>query len=81
MIYSFKGIAQKDGAHPGGTLLPVANELYGETEFGGSGGGACSEFEGCGTVYKVDASGNERVVSSLLRRQRTVLTLSAVWSR
>ena len=62
VIYSFKGIARKDGAHPGGTLLPVGNELYGETEFGGSGSRACSGIEGCGTVYEVDASGNERVV-------------------
>lgn len=63
IIYSFKGIKSKDGSLPGGGLLPVGNELYGVTSAGGL-DPSCRLGNGCGpgTVYAVDAGGNERVV-------------------
>lgn len=52
MLYSFKGGA--DGASPTGTLASFGGKLYGTTEYGGSAGD--------GTVFSVDAKGNEHVV-------------------
>jgi uncharacterized repeat protein (TIGR03803 family) len=49
-----------DGSDPSGSLIrDVAGNIYGTT-FNGGGGGAC-EF-GCGTVFKLDASGDETVL-------------------
>jgi uncharacterized repeat protein (TIGR03803 family) len=59
VLYSFKGGA--DGRYPqSGLLLDAAGNLYGTT---GSGGGTgCSGRVGCGTLYKLDASGTETVL-------------------
>ncbi|HEY1655016.1 MAG TPA: choice-of-anchor tandem repeat GloVer-containing protein [Candidatus Tumulicola sp.] len=67
VIYSFEGTASGDGAVPAGTLLPVGNKLYGMTTFGGHNGSEClgspyPYLSGCGTIYNIDAAGNERVL-------------------
>ena len=62
VLYSFTG--GRDGAWPYGALImDAARNLYGVTLYGGnlncnSGG------QGCGTVFKVDPSGNETVLHS-----------------
>ncbi len=49
--------APGDGAHPSGALIrDSAGNLYGTTPFGGT--------VNCGTVYKIDTSGNETVLYS-----------------
>jgi uncharacterized repeat protein (TIGR03803 family) len=62
VLYSFRG--GTDGVEP---LAPVIkdsdNNLYGTTFGGGANG--CPTFgapQGCGTIFKVDASGNETVL-------------------
>ena len=61
-LYSFKG-GSKDGASPVAGLLAINGELYGTTEYGGSKGvsGSCGN-RGCGTVFKMDNSGKEKVL-------------------
>ncbi len=56
-LYRFKG--QPDGGGPDGVVRDAAGNLYGTTGFGGSG---CSGQSGCGTVFKLDANGNETVL-------------------
>ncbi|MGB8521255.1 MAG: choice-of-anchor tandem repeat GloVer-containing protein [Candidatus Tumulicola sp.] len=58
VLYSFKG--GRDGALPTGTLVNVNGTLYGTTSAGG--GTDCNSGSGCGTVFKVDASGAEKVI-------------------
>jgi hypothetical protein len=64
VIYSFKGTPSGDGEFSAGTLLPVGDKLYGATIAGGRNGPEClsGAIDGCGTVYEVDAGGNERVL-------------------
>jgi uncharacterized repeat protein (TIGR03803 family) len=64
-IYNFKGGAHKDGARPNGDLLLVGSTLYGTTAAGGDESGVCGDNpdgQGCGTVFAIDKSGNERVI-------------------
>lgn len=57
ILHNFVGEA--DGSLPSGQLIPDAEgNLIGVTE--GGGGGACN----CGTVYKLQTSGNEEVIHS-----------------
>jgi uncharacterized repeat protein (TIGR03803 family) len=56
IIYRFKG--GRDGATPNGQLLALRNTLYGTTFYGGH----CVIQGGCGTVFKVTASGAETVL-------------------
>jgi len=56
VLYRFKG---PDGDGPDGVVRDAAGNLYGATSFGGSG---CPGQHGCGTVFKLDASGNETVL-------------------
>ena len=56
-IHDFKG--EPDGANPIDTLLPFKGTLYGTTYAGGSQGG-CPSFKGCGTVFEILPSGEER---------------------
>jgi uncharacterized repeat protein (TIGR03803 family) len=58
ILYSFAG--GSDGALPySGVILDQAGNIYGTTYNGGStGGNSC----GCGTVFKVDAVGNETIL-------------------
>jgi uncharacterized repeat protein (TIGR03803 family) len=62
VVYRFKG--GSDGIRPSGSLVWLDGRLYGATSSGGttcpaSGG---STEAGCGTVFSVDTSGNERVL-------------------
>jgi uncharacterized repeat protein (TIGR03803 family) len=61
LLYSFKG--GSDGALPSGSLVEKNGTLYGVTAFGGV-LRYCKgyESEGCGTVFALTTSGNERVV-------------------
>jgi uncharacterized repeat protein (TIGR03803 family) len=57
-LYNFMGAP--DGQYPVSTLaLDAAGNVYGTTVFGGT-SNACSG--GCGTVFKIDPSGNETVL-------------------
>jgi uncharacterized repeat protein (TIGR03803 family) len=58
VLYAFKG--GSDGAHPRAGLIDVKGKLYGTTFEGGSG---CFGV-GCGTVFSVTTSGEERVLHS-----------------
>jgi len=61
VLYTFTGGA--DGGSPyAGVVLDGAGNLYGTTTAGGSGVFDCPT--GCGTVFKVDATGNETVLHS-----------------
>jgi uncharacterized repeat protein (TIGR03803 family) len=56
-IYRFKG--RRDGAGPNAGLIAVNGTLYGTTT---AGGGGCREYSGCGTVFALTTSGQERVI-------------------
>jgi uncharacterized repeat protein (TIGR03803 family) len=54
-----------DGAWPeGGVTRDAVGNLYGTTFFGGTGTGCDIYFDGCGIVFKLDASGTETVLHS-----------------
>jgi uncharacterized repeat protein (TIGR03803 family) len=59
VLYSFRGYPY-DGANPLSGLTYFKGTLYGATEVGGS--GTC--YQGCGTVYRVTTSGQEKVLHS-----------------
>jgi uncharacterized repeat protein (TIGR03803 family) len=61
LLYSFKG--GSDGIRPSGGLIAMNGMLYGVTSAGG-GSRYCKGYSahGCGTVFAVTASGEERVV-------------------
>jgi uncharacterized repeat protein (TIGR03803 family) len=61
VVYRFKG--GTDGSSPSGTLVWLHGRLYGTTSGGGT-ASPCSSGSGtgCGTVFSVDTSGNERVL-------------------
>src|SRR5712691_4417283 len=64
VLHSFTGNSS-DGANPSaGLLKDIAGNLYCTTSAGGA--GTCTTFlgSGCGTVFKLDASGNETVLYS-----------------
>lgn len=50
-----------DGAVPVGTVISKNGTLFGTTQ---SGGNYCAGSTGCGTVFSVDAKGNEQVIHS-----------------
>jgi len=65
LLHSFAGAP--DGANPVAELVQdPAGNLYGTTQQGGITGGACTNiglgFNSCGTVFKIDTSGNETVL-------------------
>ena len=61
VLYSFTG--GTDGGYPhGGLVRDKAGNLYGTTVDGGEGSGCY--YGGCGTVFKVDATGKETVLHS-----------------
>jgi uncharacterized repeat protein (TIGR03803 family) len=58
VLHSFKG--GSDGELPEGALQIFNGTLYGTTPFGGS---PCSSYQpGCGTIFQVTRSGEERVI-------------------
>lgn len=58
--YSFQG--GNDGAYPSSSLvLDAAGDLYGTTFYGGGTGTSCFGL-GCGTVFKIDATGQESIL-------------------
>jgi uncharacterized repeat protein (TIGR03803 family) len=62
ILYSFAG--PPDGANPVAELIrDSAGNLYGTTPKGGITGGVCGT-DGCGVVFKVDATGKETVLYS-----------------
>jgi uncharacterized repeat protein (TIGR03803 family) len=59
VLYNFTG--GTDGANPAGRLIrDTAGNLYGTTGEGGSSAPLCQQ--GCGTVFKLDATGKETVL-------------------
>jgi uncharacterized repeat protein (TIGR03803 family) len=63
LLYTFTGAP--DGANPiAGLVQDAAGNFYGTTQQGGITGGLCanSGLNGCGTVFKLDSSGNETVL-------------------
>jgi len=62
ILYSFKG-PERDGQFPyGGLLRDSAGNLYGTTWGGGTSGLSACENTGCGTVFALNAAGEERVL-------------------
>lgn len=59
VLYSFA--SGKDGAYPEAPPISINGELYGSTFLGGNGNCAIDRG-GCGAVYVVDASGQERLI-------------------
>jgi uncharacterized repeat protein (TIGR03803 family) len=61
VLYSFKGVQVHDGFRPfTGLVRDAAGNFYGTTSAGGVG---CYTL-GCGTVYKLNASGEETILHS-----------------
>ena len=58
IVYSFAG--GSDGAYPAAAPLSVNGEFFATTVLGGNGG--CDYVGGCGTLYKVNGSGQESVL-------------------
>jgi uncharacterized repeat protein (TIGR03803 family) len=58
VVYRF-GVSG-DGIAPNGALALVNGTLYGTTQFGGT--HVCYYFQGCGTVFEVQPSGEEQVI-------------------
>jgi uncharacterized repeat protein (TIGR03803 family) len=64
VLHSFA--SAPDGGYPqAGLVFDKAGNLYGTTESGGTDG--CPYGEGCGTVFKVDANGEETVVHRFMK--------------
>jgi uncharacterized repeat protein (TIGR03803 family) len=74
LLYNF-GAGGTNGSYPaGGLVRDLAGNLYGATSSGGASPNPCSvgwfgslgsdPFDGCGTVFKVDANGNFSVLYS-----------------
>ena len=62
VLYSFSGAG--DGANPNDVILDANGNLYGTTYSGGIFTGNCSSTDGCGVVFKLDASGTLTVLHS-----------------
>ena len=61
-LYSFRG-GEYDGANPQASLTDVNGTLYGTTFGGGQTGSYCTfENAGCGTVFTITTSGQEKVL-------------------
>ncbi|MBV8196769.1 MAG: hypothetical protein JO263_01420 [Candidatus Eremiobacteraeota bacterium] len=58
ILHRFSG--GSDGANPLDTLIDVNGSLYGTTIYGGTKTGLCSR--GCGTIFRVDANGTEKIL-------------------
>jgi uncharacterized repeat protein (TIGR03803 family) len=58
VLYSFAG--GNDGQYPAAAPISVGGDFYGTTAIGGNGG--CRAVDGCGTLYKLNASGHESIL-------------------
>jgi uncharacterized repeat protein (TIGR03803 family) len=58
-LYSFKG--RSDGMSPNGRLINVTGTLYGTTPLGGT-QPCIAYYPGCGVVYSISTSGQEKVL-------------------
>jgi uncharacterized repeat protein (TIGR03803 family) len=58
VLYSFTG-GSDGSSHNAALIMDKAGNLYGTTEFGGA---ATCGVAGCGTVFRLDTSGNETVL-------------------
>jgi uncharacterized repeat protein (TIGR03803 family) len=61
-LYNFKGAP--DGWWPVQAVRDPEGNLYGTTQYGGTGTCNNGPFAGCGTVFKVTATGEEKVLHS-----------------
>ena len=59
ILHNFAG---KDGAQPGILIRDAASNLYGVTDAGGD--FTCPITQGCGVVFRLDATGKEKVLHS-----------------
>lgn len=63
VLYAFQG--GSDGGYPTGPIvLDSSGDVFGTTRFGGLPGCTYTGFNGCGTIFKIDPSGNETVLYS-----------------
>jgi uncharacterized repeat protein (TIGR03803 family) len=62
MLYSFQG--GQNGMTPTTSLLHFGGGFYGMTVAGGTGSGACTEGQGCRTLFRVTESVRQRVEHS-----------------
>jgi uncharacterized repeat protein (TIGR03803 family) len=61
ILHSFAFTTSGEGTEPYGSLIrDTAGNLYGVTEFGGD--LSCFSGQGCGVVFKLDASNNETIL-------------------
>jgi uncharacterized repeat protein (TIGR03803 family) len=61
VVHRFQGLPN-DGAEPLAGLTPLGPDLYGTTYLGGTHCGRRKVSNGCGSVFKINASGVEQVV-------------------
>jgi len=62
VLHSFAGPPTDGAFSAAGLVMDAAGNLYGTTAFGGSGTCIALGMRGCGTVFKLDPSGNETVL-------------------
>ncbi len=62
-LYAFEGVGVGDGQTPeGGVIMDGAGNLLGTTRSGGTDAGDCVSYGGCGTVFELDAKGQEKIL-------------------
>ena len=61
VMYRFRGPRKADGSQPSADLIDDNGTFYGTTTQGGN-TGCGGLYDGCGTVYSINASGTEKVL-------------------
>jgi hypothetical protein len=56
VMHTFEG-APTDGAYPSGLVVDAANNVYGQTQAGGTVCQYSNRQQGCGIIYKIDPTG------------------------
>jgi uncharacterized repeat protein (TIGR03803 family) len=75
VLYDFKGSSGKDGTEPSARLVADSvGNLYGTTNYGGSGDRVCFDKQSCGTVFKLAPNGSETVLYSFCIKGRAACT-------
>jgi uncharacterized repeat protein (TIGR03803 family) len=67
VLYSFSGSGPEGGTPMAPVLLNEAGSLFGTTQYGG-GSRNCPSFDGCGTVFEINAAGKQTVLHSFTGR-------------